>query len=194
MKIKRTKHSIVIDCLLVAVLIAGVLLFAAKIKNRQQAAGSKPTNDEVAQNTKTNSINYEGPTDADKQETSSHKVDLLKNTQSNSKDTTPPSQNLQNVTPTLINAFYSTERNQVTVSGFVSGVIEDGGSCTVTLTHENTSVTKTAIGVANASQTDCPPFNINRSELSSSGTWSVMLSYKSDTVNGNSRTQTVEVP
>lgn len=75
----------------------------------------------------------------------------------------------------------------VSVNGFVTGVVEDNGVCTLTATaaSDGKVLTATHIGEANATNTTCGMTTINRSKFHS-GTWTLVLSYKSATAEGSS--------
>lgn len=79
--------------------------------------------------------------------------------------------------------------NEVTVNAYVAGVVEEGGSCTLTLTRNNLTVTKTVTAVGNATTTNCPPFFIGRSEFSEPGEWSAVVTYNSEKASGSSQSK-----
>jgi hypothetical protein len=79
------------------------------------------------------------------------------------------------------------------VSGFVSGVIESTGTCTLTLTRGSQEVTETTPGEADASTTVCHTVRVPRARLAA-GTWQAVLSYRSAASSGISAPATIEVP
>ncbi|MBM7504148.1 hypothetical protein ACFPER_11720 [Agromyces aurantiacus] len=81
-----------------------------------------------------------------------------------------------------------------TVSGYVSGIIEDGGACTFELTGPTGTVVRAeTTGIADRSTTSCGAASIPIDRLSS-GTWSVELGYRSDAADVISEPTTLEVP
>lgn len=84
----------------------------------------------------------------------------------------------------------------VHVNGYVSGVIENDGTCKLTLTHENgTTVSTTRKSHVNATNTTCGQSTISQDKLSS-GKWTVSLSYSSENATGKSQANiapTIEV-
>lgn len=70
------------------------------------------------------------------------------------------------------------------VSSYVSGVLEDGGTCTATFTQGSTTVTRTSSGFSNVSYTQCAPITPS---LPSGGSWSVTIKYSSPTSEGTSQ-------
>jgi hypothetical protein len=81
----------------------------------------------------------------------------------------------------------------VLIGGYVTGVLEDGGTCTATLTQGGRSVTGTSVSSADARTTACAEIQIPGSSLGS-GAWSAVLSYQSPRGTGEAQPVTVEVP
>lgn len=74
---------------------------------------------------------------------------------------------------------------QVMAGGYVSGVIEAGGTCTLTLTKAGVQVKAQKPGRPDAATTACGGLTVPGSSLSS-GTWKAVLSYASTTSSGSS--------
>jgi len=83
-----------------------------------------------------------------------------------------------------------TER--VEVGGFVAGIVEEGGSCTLTLSGGGQTVTGTSEALADATTTDCGAVAVPGDELGD-GTWQAVLSYSSADHSGSSAPVDVEV-
>ncbi|QXG77176.1 hypothetical protein KUM42_06570 [Modestobacter sp. L9-4] len=81
----------------------------------------------------------------------------------------------------------------VEVNAFVSGVIEDGGTCTATLTLGSTTRTVTAPAAGDATTTGCAPMIVTGDQLSA-GDWQAVVSYTSATAEGRSPVTGVSVP
>lgn len=83
----------------------------------------------------------------------------------------------------------------VTVAGLVTGVIEDGGTCTFVMTSGTSGgvVEVTSVGVANVSNTVCPT---TQSPIASftKGPWNVVLDYASDATTLSSAPLALEIP
>jgi hypothetical protein len=69
---------------------------------------------------------------------------------------------------------------QVTAGGFVSGVIETGGTCTLSLTRGSAVVTDQTAATPDSSTTQCGDLSIAAAKLTA-GTWEATLSYSSST-------------
>jgi len=87
---------------------------------------------------------------------------------------------------------WNTASGQVQVGGFVGGVVEDGGTCTLTLTKGGTKVTGTSEAVADATTTSCGEVAVPGDEVPA-GTWTAVLAYSSDGHSGTSEPVDVEV-
>ena len=66
----------------------------------------------------------------------------------------------------------------VQVGGYVTGVIESGGTCTLTLTKDGRSVTGNSQARPDATTTSCGAITVPGAQLSG-GSWQAVLSYRS---------------
>jgi hypothetical protein len=80
----------------------------------------------------------------------------------------------------------------VQANGFVAGVIEDGGTCTLTLTKGGTKVTATSTAAADATTTSCGL--LQTPDRPAPGKWDAVLTYSSNGVHGKSGVMEVTVP
>ena len=78
-------------------------------------------------------------------------------------------------------------------AGFVSGLIQSGGTCTLTATLNGRSVTTTSDAEADATTTNCGQLTLPADQLVP-GEWDVTLSYRSATHRGTSQPTPVTVP
>jgi hypothetical protein len=81
----------------------------------------------------------------------------------------------------------------VEVDGYLAGIVEDGGSCTLTLTQGGTTVTAEVPGTADAATTSCGGAAVPGRQLAP-GTWTAVLGYRSGTTTGSSAPAEVTVP
>ncbi|GAA4628993.1 hypothetical protein GCM10023113_35860 [Cellulomonas oligotrophica] len=72
-------------------------------------------------------------------------------------------------------------------------VVEDDGTCTLTLTGGSGTPTATSDGIPDASSTSCGSLTLPGSAVPS-GTWTATVTYASSTSTGSSDPVTVEVP
>lgn len=102
-----------------------------------------------------------------------------------------PTEGKRAVTPVITSAIQS--GSEITVSAYVSGIVEEGGKCILTATKGSLSVTKTVNGVVNATTTNCPPFILNTSEFPETGDWSATVTYDSANASGVSQSKAFTV-
>lgn len=88
---------------------------------------------------------------------------------------------------------WNPETSAVEAGGYVSPVVEAGGTCTLELSDERTTVTATVDAVPDATTTVCGGLTVAGTELRA-GEWTAVLSYTSSSTSGDSRPLTVEVP
>ena len=79
----------------------------------------------------------------------------------------------------------------VQASGFAAGVLENGGTCTLTLTRGGEKVTATSAATADAKTTSCGLLQTTTGLTA--GTWGATLSYASGDAHGESASQEVSV-
>lgn len=88
---------------------------------------------------------------------------------------------------------WNTDTSAVEVGGFVPGISESGGSCTLTLTKGGETATATAPVDAEPSQTTCGALAVPGSELAP-GTWSAVVTFDSSGSHAESAAVEVAVP
>jgi hypothetical protein len=81
----------------------------------------------------------------------------------------------------------------VSAAGYVAQTVEQGGTCTLTLTRGQSEVTVSSPGAPDASSVACGGLTVAPGKLSS-GTWTSVLSYSSSTSAGSSNAVQVDVP
>ncbi|ADG75271.1 hypothetical protein Cfla_2381 [Cellulomonas flavigena DSM 20109] len=80
--------------------------------------------------------------------------------------------------------------SRVAVGAYVEGLVESGGTCTLTLTGPGTTRTASQPATPDAGSTSCGELAAG----ASSGTWSARVTYESPTASGASATVEVVVP
>lgn len=81
----------------------------------------------------------------------------------------------------------------VEAAGYVDGVIEDGGTCTLTLTRSGTVLSGDAPAISDASSTSCGTVGVPV-PAGNAGDWEAVLAYESSAGRSSSETFTVTVP
>jgi hypothetical protein len=81
----------------------------------------------------------------------------------------------------------------VQAGGYVSPVVEDGGTCTLELQQRESTIEVDVPAFADATTTICGGLSVGADRLTP-GTWTAVLRYASPTTTGVSEPITVEVP
>lgn len=170
-KIRFSKKTALISTAIVLVVVAGIGGYMWY--NRDN---------EVASPEPINPINYDPPTQDEKDQAQANKERIEQETTNQDSGS-----GAKSVTPVITNA--SQIGQQVTVNSYVAGIFEDGGKCTITFTKGTTKITKETDGFANVSTTDCTPLRLDRSEFPQGGDWQVVVSYKSSSAQGSSQSK-----
>lgn len=179
-KLRLTKKTLVIGTI-VALFLAGGSVFAY-----QQITGddTKDTATNTPAATKgEDGSNLAPATEEEKTESEQAKEAIVQQQQ----NPTPPDSGKLKVTPTIA------EASATRLAAYITGVFEEGGTCTATFTKGTQKFTKASAGFQNASYTQCTPIALARSDFPSSGTWSVTVTYSSAKAEGTSPAATFAV-
>ncbi|RBY96428.1 hypothetical protein DQ237_07150 [Blastococcus sp. TF02-8] len=82
--------------------------------------------------------------------------------------------------------------SSVQVNGYVAGLVEDGGTCTLLLKRDGTTATATSSASSDATTTVCDLLQV--AGPLDAGTWSATVTYRSATVDEASSTAEVVIP
>ena len=104
----------------------------------------------------------------------------------------PPATAGGSVDVVVTHADWDDSGGMLEVAGFVSGVVEDGGTCRLTATSDRRTTTTETLGAADATTTSCGTLTIPRADLSP-GTWDLVLSYESPRASGASASSSLSV-
>jgi len=130
-----------------------------------------------------NQINYDPPTEEEKQETENQKDQIINNTPT---ETSVDTAGKKVVKPVIASA------DKSGASAYITGIFEEGGTCTATYTHDNDKITTTSTGFQNSNYTSCAPLTL-QSPLNISGNWELVVSYSSNQSAGSSAPQVIKV-
>lgn len=159
---------------------AGILYWQRSSSNNN--AGDKTTPEAI--------VNLNGPTELEKNSGDAAKAAALEQEAKRNSTPVTTDSGKRSVTPTI--TYAGQYGSQVEVGGFVSGVFEDGGTCTLTLQRGSAKQTAQVVGVRGANSVDCPVMAIQTGSLEK-GTWEAIVSYSSPTSEGQSSTRSIEV-
>lgn len=144
------------------------------------------TNNKIStykQHTNTPSINFKPPTKIEQAAGNAQKdINVSKQT------STPEPSQTANVVVVDAGQYGQT----IEVRAFISNLIKPG-QCTATFTKGQETITRSSLAAEDATTTQCRPINIDRSSFTSSGAWSLIVSYTSADASGKSNTVNVEV-
>lgn len=172
---KVSRRVIVLTVLIaIAVIVGGLLTY--RTLNDNSPASSKKSSE---------GIDYSPATKEDQKESDQHKDS------SADKENQEPPTGSTSVMPIIVDA--SQYSDQIEVRAYVSGIIEDNGTCTIKFTKGTLTVTKEVKGVADATTTRCTNLDVSRGEFSEAGEWTATVAYASSKANGNSQPKTFEV-
>lgn len=163
---------------LVVVLAAGSVLAYRHFSNKPDATKT---------NNPSEKVNYTPASPVEKKESEDNKDRIVEEQNQAQNTPTPSTGSKKSVTPTIVSA---DSRN---VSAYVTGIFEEGGTCTATFTKGAISKNVTSRGFQNVSYTQCAPINLADGSLSS-GTWTLVVNYSSSTSKGESASKQVVVP
>jgi cytoskeletal protein RodZ len=176
LKPKSSKKKIIFLILgIIALLVAGVVGYA--LYNTQQK-NTKDTNE-------TSDFKDANPLDEQSEKQQQSYEDQKKEEQADNHDNTPPDATLE-ITFTSVGQMDATVRVRAEINALL-----EGGTCTLTLTKDTSTLTKTAATYPTANASTCQGFDIPTTELSA-GTWNITLEVTKDGQSGRATT-TVDV-
>ena len=174
------KYKKLAAVILVLLVVGGAVVAWRHFSSNTNAQGSNPATN--------NGINYSPPTKQEQQVGDREKNQVIQ-TQNQDKKPQNPSVN-SNVTITDAAQYGDT----IEVRSFLPEVYKDG-TCTIAFTQGSLHVIKEAPAYTDATTTICTNPLIKRTEFASTGTWQLIVSYKSSdgTVSGQSAPKNVIV-
>lgn len=135
------------------------------------------------------------PSQAEIDESNRNKEGLADKNQDTDSQIDLPSQSVSSkkqVTPVISAWGQASAGSDMEFNGYVAGIIEKGGTCTITLASGGAKVTKSRESFDDAQNTSCGLIRVERNKLSA-GTWQAVLSYESVKYSGSSDIVNVEV-
>ncbi len=183
---RYTRHSLAIILGATLLVVAGGLVAYHQLHKHIAPLALNPSPLAAQKN---NAINYGPPTAEEKAQADANKQRLAQQTEQNNTQSSSPS--TKTVTPTITSVVQN--GSQIQVYGYVSGIVEDNGSCAATFTQAGQTVTKISQAFANATTTNCTTLSLDRSEFPTTGEWQVTLTYSSQTAKGISQPRSLNI-
>ncbi len=134
--------------------------------------------------TELNQIDYQPPSEEERNAGNSKKEDLGNEVNDDEQNTGDDS-DLQKANVVIVDASQYDE--VIEVRAFVENIVQDG-ECTYTLKNTNETIMRTLPANAESSTSPCASLSLNRSEITNTGTWDVTVSYRSIDAYGSSST------
>ncbi|MCA9328256.1 hypothetical protein KC959_00650 [Candidatus Saccharibacteria bacterium] len=119
-----------------------------------------------------NSVNYQPPTEQERQAGDTKKSEIIEQ-----ESTQKPS------TANIVLVDAAQYDDMIEVRSFVSNLIEDG-VCTYVFTKDSYKLTKQTNAVADASSTPCINLSVPRSEFLTSGSWELSITFEGTSAQG----------
>lgn len=183
MKNKKILTTVIIPGAIVIVLIVScVWILLQKKSHDNTTTGQAPQPESL--------VNYSPPTDREKQSGDSVKESVLQDEARRNQSPTQTTDGRRSVTPVI--SYAGVYGNSVEVGAYVSGIFEDGGTCTLTLKKDSEQKTVSITSEKNANSVDCPVMSISKNSLSV-GSWDASVFYGSKAASGTSHIKTIEV-
>lgn len=129
-------------------------------------------------------INLNPPSDAEKEAAKKTKDEAINGTPAKSSNTAT-------ISP-LISTWGQNDSKNLEVSGFIPGIVENDGKCTLVLEKDGEKVAVEKSARSDAQSTICGLFEVGSGQLNS-GVWKATLSYTSSKYHGTSDTVDMEV-
>ena len=158
----------------VLVILVAATIYYFFIKSGTDASEVRPVN----------TVDYSSPTEEEIKETE----DFKQKQQAENNRLVPPS---PNVTPII--SYVGQYDAAIEASGFVSSILEDGGTCTLTVTKNDVKISKSVSAQRDAQTTKCDLFMFPAKELIVKGEWSATITYESASSSGTSEPMKFEV-
>lgn len=177
----QNKKIIILSVLLLIIIVA-VVLFLFR-------------NDSTPNNQDSGDINYNPPTEQELEETEQHKEEIANKNQEYDPaqpSDTENSNGKKDIKPVVTFWGQASAGKDFELNGYVPGVIEEDGICTVILSKSSEEVTESKKALPDAQSTSCGLITIPRGQLSA-GEWTVKLRYESSESAGISSPEKVSI-
>lgn len=170
-KFKNKKVKKLLPALVLATLLIGSGIYLYSDRNKTTRVEDQITAVD------TDGIDYGPPSEELVKGTEEHKANLGNNSSASAAGNNGSGKKA--VTPFISYAGYS--NSNVEINSYVNGIVENGGTCTLTLTNGSQKVTKQVTGEKDANTTLCPQFVVSGLAI---GEWTATVTYNSATAEG----------
>jgi cytoskeletal protein RodZ len=190
-KSQASRKRLLFKLLVLVAVVAGILFVLDR-----KGVIDLPFTSDPQPTTSPDGINYGPPTAQEKAAANEAKENISNDKATDSTPETPtpsaaPTSGKKSVTP-VMTSWGPNGDQDAQARGFVPGITEEGGTCTLTLTKGGVTVTESKEATPDASTVSCGLITIDRSRLTT-GSWTATLSYSSTKSEGKSSPNTIEV-
>lgn len=176
--------KLTITLVIIVLCIGGFLGWKKLRSDHDNKTQNTPTETSQSSNQEKETINNTPATEEEKSNSEQKKIET-----DNSQQAPATDQSTGKIKATVT----ITEANSGVIGSFASGVVEDGGKCTATLTQGTKSFTKAVDAIANVSYAQCGRIFLQPSDFPAKGEWSVTVHYESAAATGTSPVTTFTV-
>lgn len=176
--LKKHRNVAIILFVVAICVVCGFILYA------------RNTNDTLQTTPSGQKINLNDPTKEEKDTGNKIKSEIVDKEASQNNTSKVSASGKNSVMPTI--TYADQYSGKVEVGAFISGIFEDGGTCTLRLQKEGAVQTTSVSAIKGATSVNCPVMLVDRSSLSP-GIWSATVSYSSQSSEGQSTPRSVEV-
>lgn len=173
-KIKINKKILLVIAAVLTVVLVGLIYRGLSVKHNDALT--------VTSDGK-HKINLQPPTEEEQQQANAVKDNAVKRQKQDQQ--APTSTGSSPVTPIISSWGQDAYTKDLSVAGYIPGIFEDGGTCTLDLESSGSKVNASQSASKNVSTVSCGYIAIPRTQLSS-GDWTATISYSSPTSQGTS--------
>lgn len=166
------------------VLLVAIFVFSSYTIFKNTSVNNTP--DQSNQSRDVNEVDYSGPSPEDTESSQDAKKRAGEN--NTEKNTT-----LNKKIASVGVVYADIEGDNFEIRAFTSSVIEGDGICTATLKNGNNILTGTSRAFVDATSSQCRPIQIPLSSISPRGEWKLSVSYKSETAEGSSQEEIINI-
>jgi hypothetical protein len=177
---KTKKKLLTVLIVVVFLLITGLIAYSL----------TKP--EDLATTVGDSEIKYSPATEEETQAAEDNKQKIVEEQAQQNQANTPEQTNDQKMSVTPVFGYIEIRDGQVKANGFISTMIEEGGTCTLILKNDGQTAQTSSTALGDAQSTVCGLMQISTNQLNS-GDWTATISYSSDRYEGVSEERIINV-
>lgn len=190
MKYNQKKTSKKTKIIIIIVLLCIFGLYTVVVYNKiWPLSGSKNLDiKSTSANTTSGEISYDPPTEEEVKEGQEAKKRIIES----SEEDEDVSENIKTTVSVGV-AFADVVDGKLEIRAFIPNVIEGDGICTATLKKDENIIQESSSAFIDFKTSQCRPIYISVDRFKIKGSWSLTVSYKSDTSNGESEPTEINI-